>query len=152
MSALKLLPNISRRLKISSGFCFSRPPSSFLRSAWTPRIEGSCPPSRNAAATWSTTMSCSLEPSSSRYVRTVIRIVFPPVGGDMQGLGRGTDFARKSAMQRSASLSVVLLLGLFCLSGTGCSTTPATAKPQLALVGQDREIQMGREAYQQVSQ
>jgi predicted Zn-dependent protease len=55
-------------------------------------------------------------------------------------------------MNRSARLFVLLgLSGFLGLFGAGCSTNPATGRPQLALVGQDREIQMGREADQQVA-
>jgi predicted Zn-dependent protease len=56
-------------------------------------------------------------------------------------------------MNRFARL-FVLPLGFsgFLVLGAGCSTNPATGRSQISLIGQDREIQMGREADQQVSE
>src|SRR4051812_15327330 len=46
----------------------------------------------------------------------------------------------------AASLAIALL-GLL-----GCSTNPATGKPQIALISEQREIDLGRESDQQIQQ
>lgn len=60
----------------------------------------------------------------------------------------------KSAMnwlQARRNTTVVALLVL-ALSASGCSTNPATGKRQIAMVSEEQEIAMGREADQQVVQ
>ena len=47
-----------------------------------------------------------------------------------------------------ACLALVALLG----ASVGCSTNPATGQSQLALISQQQEIEMGRQAHQQVLQ
>jgi predicted Zn-dependent protease len=50
-------------------------------------------------------------------------------------------------IQTVASLAIVLTLSLTTVA---CSTNPATGKSQLAFIGEEREIQMGKDAHQQV--
>lgn len=51
--------------------------------------------------------------------------------------------------QGSAMIATLLIAAL---SAAGCSTNPATGKPQLALISEEQEIAMGKEADQQVVQ
>src|SRR5687767_12601535 len=46
----------------------------------------------------------------------------------------------------------IAALALLALTATGCSTNPATGKKQIAFIGEEQEIAMGREADQQIVQ
>src|SRR5689334_3256132 len=43
-------------------------------------------------------------------------------------------------------------LALLALTASSCSTNPATGKKQIAFIGEEQEIAMGREADQQIVQ
>src|SRR5215212_3543201 len=81
MSPKTLSPNISMRLKTSSGLRRESPAIRRLTSPWTPRTETRWPSRRRVRATWGTTGSYSFEfsLSLSRYVRTVIFTSAPRV-------------------------------------------------------------------------
>jgi predicted Zn-dependent protease len=49
-------------------------------------------------------------------------------------------------------VSSLLLAGALSLAPTGCARNPVTGKNELSLVSEDQEIQMGKEAAQQVEQ
>jgi predicted Zn-dependent protease len=51
--------------------------------------------------------------------------------------------------RRNTTVAALLVLAL---SASGCSTNPATGKRQIALMSEEQEIAMGREADQQVQQ
>ncbi|MFL6201322.1 MAG: M48 family metalloprotease [Thermoanaerobaculia bacterium] len=46
----------------------------------------------------------------------------------------------------------IVALALLALTATSCSTNPATGKKQIAFIGEEQEIAMGREADQQIVQ
>jgi len=46
----------------------------------------------------------------------------------------------------------IAALALLALTATSCSTNPATGKKQIAFIGEEQEIAMGREADQQIVQ
>lgn len=53
-------------------------------------------------------------------------------------------------MIRTPAATCLALLTALTLTATACSTNPATGESQLAFIGEEREIQMGRDAHQQV--
>lgn len=67
-----------------------------------------------------------------------------------------TDLSTHTTARRGGTLFrrliVVLALAAFGLTGVACSTNPATGKSQLSLIGEEREIALGRETDQQVQQ
>src|SRR5215210_2894685 len=103
MSPKTLSPNISIRLKTSSGLRRERPAMRRLTSPWTPRTETRCPRRRRVRATWGTTASYSFEFSFSlsRYVRTVIFTSAPsPSSGHVHPPPRQGDGQAAVAQQR----------------------------------------------------
>src|SRR5215212_11241680 len=46
----------------------------------------------------------------------------------------------------------IAALALLAITATSCSTNPATGKKQIAFIGEEQEIAMGREADQQIVQ
>jgi predicted Zn-dependent protease len=57
-----------------------------------------------------------------------------------------------SQRRTSATTAVLAALLVSVFGFTGCSTNPATGKKQIALIGEDQEIAMGKEADQQIGQ
>lgn len=60
------------------------------------------------------------------------------------------DRLRRGGVSRAARPFAAALAGLLLVSAGGCSTNPATGETQLSLIGEQQEIEMGRQAAQQV--